>query len=165
MPSYRSRPPRTWPVRRISIPDGSGSNGIGISPDGSTVYALPVVQGDGGPGVIARISTATDTYSSGFQVNASNVLSDIAVSPDGSHAYVSSFNTVGLLPVDLDTDAVGTQITTSAQVEALQYSPDGSTVWAAVGYARVRRCSRWTWPRARSPTRSRSPGTVRPTSS
>ncbi len=118
----------------ISLGAGAfGSESLAISPNGATVYTLPGEE-SGPPGYMATLATASNTLGTPFLVNRDNVLGSVAASPDGHSAFVSSFNTTSVLPVDLTDDTVGTAVTTAGIPNAIQYSSDGSAVWLTVGF-------------------------------
>jgi YVTN family beta-propeller protein len=73
-----------------TIPVCGSSGGVAVTPDGSKVY---VVGGDvSGQGTVSVIATATNTVTATISVgnvgNVGNLLSGLAVTPDGNKVYV-----------------------------------------------------------------------------
>jgi 6-phosphogluconolactonase len=100
------------------------------SADGRTAYVLVVA---GAVGAVVPIEVAT--HSAGPAV--ANFPADpgghqhIALSPDGSMAYVSAAGAI--YPIDLATGGVGTPISTVRTAMALAVSPNGKLIYATVG--------------------------------
>jgi 6-phosphogluconolactonase len=112
-----------------------------VSPDGQTAYfvdELINITGNGGPGAdegafVIPVTVATGQAGPAIAPLAPNplgTLRHIALSPDGSIAYVSG--STGIYPVTLSTGAVGAELTTGPVTE-LAVSTNGKYVYATVG--------------------------------
>ena len=101
---------------------------ISVKPDGSRAYVADR-DGAGAAGAVSVINLATNTYL-GAPLTGVKAES-IQVLPDGARAYVGSFNSQELFPLNLTTNAFGTAIATSGNLnQGIAVTPDGSRVYS-----------------------------------
>ncbi len=108
--------------------DNSGVNptALAIAPNGNTVYVLSI---DSGPnvqavtGIVTPIDAATGT--AGTPIDVCKTASHIAISPDGTTAYITCGTSVEVL--DLATNTVTATIAVTAGSEAL--TPNSQTLY------------------------------------
>jgi DNA-binding beta-propeller fold protein YncE len=99
-----------------------------FAPDGKTAY---VTSGNGRPGMIISISTATGTL--GQPIHIAGGAAGMVFSPGGKIAYVSGrsdTNKSTIIPVNLTTDAPGQAIHISGDLFDIAITPDGKTIYA-----------------------------------
>lgn len=105
-----------------------------ITPDGKTVY---VFQYANGYKSLVPITVSNGAVGKSIPVNGANSPDELAITPDGSKAYVPDSSTGAITPVDLGTGQSGNPISVqsgspnAADDVALSISPDGSTVWVS----------------------------------
>jgi YVTN family beta-propeller protein len=113
--------------------DSTTPDGIAISPDGATAYITSSAGGTVAPDV-ARRSATTETSGTitpvslstgtiGVPIQTGGEPSGIAISADGSTAYVTDLNSGNLTPVTLATGVLGTPISVGAQPSAIALVP------------------------------------------
>ena len=107
-------------------PGGPGGFASAITPDGATVFGTNP-QDNG-------VNVFTPANDSGTTVAALNDPEGVAITPDGSTAYVAyspfTTNKGSLLPIDTATDTPGTPITLgTGSAEGVAITPDGSTAF------------------------------------
>lgn len=109
-----------------TITVGGSPDGIGIVPDGTTVYVnitsslVPITVSDNSVGTPIA-------YPANFML-------DLAITPDGSKAYVTDDTGNGVLPVDLLTQTAGTPFSVPGTTPDLDYvaiTPDGNFAYVA----------------------------------
>jgi YVTN family beta-propeller protein len=107
------------PVTGITV-TGGGPVSIAVTTNGAKGY-LPLNTGS-----VTPFNTSTNTVGTSFF--ASSGLTDVAISPDGTKAYVGngSFNTIKV--IDTATDAVST-IPVDVTPDRLALSPDGTKLY------------------------------------
>jgi YVTN family beta-propeller protein len=107
-----------------------GFVGMSISPDGGRLYAASV----GNPSVVDVIDTKTDTVATSIALPGSDVPTRIAVTPDGTHAYVTG-ETGHVWVIDTTTNATVTTIPISDGQPLLDiaFTPDGTRAYIACG--------------------------------
>jgi YVTN family beta-propeller protein len=120
--------------------DSTTPDGIAISPDGKTAYITSSVGGTVAPdietrdapasssGTITPISLSTGTL--GAPIQTGGEPSGIAISADGSTAYVTDLSNGELTPVSLATGVLGTPISVGAQPSAIALVPPAGTAAA-----------------------------------
>jgi sugar lactone lactonase YvrE len=109
-----------------TTPEGPGGFASAITPDGSTVFGTNP-QDNG-------VNVFTPASDSGTTVSALNDPEGIAITPDGSTAYVAyspfTTNKGALLPIDTATDTPGTPIALgTSSAEGVAITPDGSSAF------------------------------------
>ena len=120
---------------------GEGPEGLAITPDGATLYAAnfgayAVVNGqvmqlsDGT--TVTTIDTATDT--AGTQITVGSEPSSVAITPDGTTAYVVNLASSTVTPIDIATNSAGSPITLNATLTGtpgfqIAITPDGTTAY------------------------------------
>lgn len=105
---------------------GNEPTAIAITPDGTEAYVAN--EGGGSLSVITLKTGAVRTISlSGAQPDA------VAIDPAGNWVYVADLNGDGIIPVRVDNDAVGSELSTGAgsDPDGLAISPDGSSLYVA----------------------------------
>ena len=80
---------------------------------------------------VTAIDLATQAISAPIFVGADPVA--IAITPDGSTAYVVNNGDGTVTPIDTSTDGAGTAITVGSSPQAIAITPDGSTAYVADG--------------------------------
>jgi YVTN family beta-propeller protein len=107
-----------------------GFVGVSISPDGSRLYAASV----GNPSVVDVIDTKADDVVSSISLPSSEPPTQIRVTPDGSHAYVTG-DTGHLWVVDTTTNATVATILVSFGNPLLDiaFLPDGTRAYITCG--------------------------------
>lgn len=96
---------------------------IAITPDGSTAYVGDA--GTGTSGKVYPIALSSGTVGSGIAVGGG--APGIAISPDGSKAYVAVGS--GVVPISLPGNSAGTAIPVSGGAFAIAVTPDSKTVY------------------------------------
>ncbi len=117
---------------------------IAITPDGSTAYVTDrnasIDAGSSStPGTVTPINLATNTPGSPITVGPGPW--GIAITPDGSTAYVADGFSCGVTPIDLGSGVAGSSIATgcgpagvavaSSPVVSIRSTPDGAGYWLA----------------------------------
>jgi PGF-pre-PGF domain-containing protein len=112
---------------RTYLPIGSASRGIATAPDGGKAY---VVKLDNNVGVI---NIATNTLLKNITHENFTGIWDVAISPDGSYAYVTDDGFSGrVFVINTSTDeVVATVNTTGLSGVGIAVTPDGGTVYMA----------------------------------
>jgi len=122
----------------VGLPSGDPIYGIAITPDGSRLYIangnLVDINGNYvGSNTIAAIDIASNTRLA--TINVARQPWDIAITPDGSKAYVAGFDTVQqsgtLTVVDTATNSVLTAVGTDCCLSVPSITPDGSKVFVS----------------------------------
>jgi DNA-binding beta-propeller fold protein YncE len=110
---------------------GSLPFAIAIAPNGQTAY----VTENGGAGKVYPISLPSGHVDAPIAVGASgDGLAGIAVTPDGSKAYVSDYTKATVVPIDLADDTAGTPIDLpGTSPYAVAITPDSKTVYVSNG--------------------------------
>lgn len=108
----------------ISVADGMGA--IALTPDGSTlVYTANY-------GRVHLLDTATNKVTGTIHLTPTNgVLADVAISPDGSTAYVADAQNNLLLAASLKSKTQVNSIPVGQGPSPVAVRPDGSEVWVA----------------------------------
>jgi len=111
-------------VASFSVPYGLGA--MALTPDGSTlVYTANF-------GRVQLLSTATLKITATVQLTPTNgLLADVALSPDGSTAYVTDALNNSLLVANLQTLTQVGSIAVGTSPSPVVISPDGSEAWVA----------------------------------
>lgn len=107
-----------------------GFAGVSINPDGSRLYAASI----GNPSVVDVIDTKADAVVASIALPGSDVPTGIAVTPDGTHAYVTG-ETGHVWVIDTATNATLTTIPISDGQPLLDiaFTPDGTRAYIACG--------------------------------
>lgn len=106
-----------------------GFVGVSISPDGSRLYAASI----GNPSVVEVIDTKTNTVATTIALPDSDVPTRIAVTPDGSHAYITA-ETGHVWIIDTATNAVRTiGINDGQPLLDVAFTPDGTRAYVTCG--------------------------------
>jgi YVTN family beta-propeller protein len=112
------------PVTEISVPGGLGE--IALTPDGSTLLCTS------NAGRVVLISTASNKVTGAIHLTPNNgFLSGIAISPDGTAAYVTDAANNLLLAVDLASQTQTASIPVGTSPTTVAVTPDSSTAWIA----------------------------------
>ncbi len=111
---------------------GNGPQGIAITPDGSTAYvtdAGAVVTGQTGSigNTVSPIDLRTGVALAPITVG--NGPLAVAISPDGSTAYVANANSGSVTPIAVATNTAGTPVPLDGAPQAL--ATTGTSVWVA----------------------------------
>jgi YVTN family beta-propeller protein len=108
----------------ISVSDGMGA--MALTPDGSTlVYTANY-------GRVHLLSTATNKVTATVHLTPANgLLNGLALSPDGSTAYVADAENNLLMVADLTTQTQLARIAVGNSPSPVVISPDGSEAWVA----------------------------------
>ncbi len=110
------------PVGIINIPDGVGA--IGLTPDGSTLLCTSNF------GHVHLIATATGAITATIKFTPANgSLVGVAVSPDGSKAYVTDSGNNLLFAANLATHTQVASFPVGSSPSMLAITPDGSEAW------------------------------------
>jgi YVTN family beta-propeller protein len=102
-----------------------------VSPDGSTIYAV-VGQAGGnfGPGQVVPVSTVTGLSGTAIPIGRlDDCQTMIAITPDGSKAYVATTGANTATPINLTTGKAEKAITVGSAPMGLAISPDGATAY------------------------------------
>ena len=114
---------------------GVMATAIAITPDGSTAYVVNNCGSDltcsGGDGSVTPIDTTTDSAGTPIATNPFPIA--IAVTADGSTAYVSTQGDGVVIPIDTATDTTGVPISVGDPTSAIAVTPGGSTLYVAMG--------------------------------
>jgi hypothetical protein len=117
--------PCTLPNVAWGMRSHTGWQGIVISPNNKTAYIPIATAADGG----AIASVNLQTGSAGRTVALPFPAASMAISPDGNTGYVESWTSNVVTPVALGTGMVAPGIRVAPGIEAITFSPDGSTVY------------------------------------
>ncbi len=130
----------TWPGGHSLVPIDTATltagkpipieapRGLAIAPDGLTAW----VSGGSGDNSLYPVNLATDKVGAPLTVDTNHSAASVAISPDGSTAYVSD-QFGGLVPVDLTTETVGTTINLSSGPSETAIAPNGHTAYVDAG--------------------------------
>jgi YVTN family beta-propeller protein len=107
-----------------------GFVGVSISPDGSRLYAASV----GNPSVVDVIDTKTDDVVTSIPLPSSEPPTQIRVTPDGSHAYVTG-DRGHLWVIDTTTSATVATVAVSFDnwLQDIAFAADGSRAYVTCG--------------------------------
>jgi YVTN family beta-propeller protein len=119
--------PSNYSPAETDIDVGINPEYLAVSPDGSQLWVADTgpQTGPGSPTDIDVISTATDTVSATLRLPSAPA--EIAFSPDGSTAYVTTAD--GLWIFDAASDTVTGAMSGLGDPHGIAVSPDGSTVY------------------------------------
>ncbi len=91
--------------------------------------------GDGNGDTVTPINLATNTAGTTFTVNSSGGFTDIAITPNGTTAYVTQAitNEIGntVTPIDLATNTVEPAIAVADQPFGIAITPNGTTAYVS----------------------------------
>jgi YVTN family beta-propeller protein len=108
----------------IRVPGGMGA--LALTPDGSTLVCT------GNKGLVHLISTATYKITATIQFTPANgLLTGLALSPDGSTAYVADSENNLLLVANIQTQTQQASIAVGTSPSTVVITPDGSEAWVA----------------------------------
>ncbi|AQA03202.1 hypothetical protein BVC93_13110 [Mycobacterium sp. MS1601] len=99
-----------------------------VSPDGASLYiaALVVDLGAGtGTYVVKVIDTGTNTVRASIPLG-DNGLTDLALTPDGTYAYVTTFEDKAVAVIDTATNTVTATIQVNGSPSEVAFTPDGA---------------------------------------
>ena len=120
---------------------GQGPEGLAITTDGATLYAAnfgafgvvngQVIQLSNGT-TVTPIDTATDT--AGTPITVGSEPSSLAITPNGTTAYVVNFASSTATPIDIATNSAGSPIPLNAMLTGtpgfqIAITPDGTTAY------------------------------------
>jgi YVTN family beta-propeller protein len=117
-----------------AIPVGISPFAVAITPDGTTAYVVnygpcPFPSCGAPPGTISIIDTASNTVV-GSPIQVGEHPYDIAITPDGTAAYVTNFYSNTVSVIDTATNAVvGSPIHVGSGPRGIAITPDGSTAY------------------------------------
>jgi YVTN family beta-propeller protein len=115
-------------VRQLAVPAGHVPLGVSFSADGGQALVLAAVAA-GGPGTLLRFDVSSGSAHSPIPLG--NRPTGIAVSPDGSVAFVTNQADNTLSRIDLAAGVVNTTVPTGLAPTGVVFSPDGSEVLVA----------------------------------
>ena len=109
-----------------------GPTAIAITPDGKTAYVASLSEDPARryvprPGVVTPISLATGIP--GTPITVGKFPSSIAITPDGTTAYVANYFDSTVTPIRLATGTPGTPITVARGPAAIAITQDGHTAY------------------------------------
>lgn len=108
----------------------SGFVGVSISPDGSLLYAAS----GGNPSVVDVINTKTDAVVASIALPGSDAPTQIAVTPNGSHAYVTGeTGLVWVIDTTTNTTVATIPITDGQPLLDIAFTPDGTRAYITCG--------------------------------
>ncbi len=115
-----------------TIPVGISPEGVAVSPDGSRVYVTNQCASSSSSnctnGTVSVIDTASGLVTASIPVGSEPI--GVAVSPDGSHVYVTNFGSNTVSVIDMAT-AVTATIPVGTHPIGVAVSSDGSHVYVA----------------------------------
>jgi YVTN family beta-propeller protein len=115
-----------------TIPAGASPQSVVISPDGGTLYVADSGDvSDDEAGTITVISTATDGITGTISMGDYAGAAAVALSPDGTTAYVANAESNAVSVIDLTTDAVIATIPVGLYPDSLTVTTDGRSVYVA----------------------------------
>ncbi len=114
----------------ISIASNSGISSIAISPNGATAYVavVPAAQANG---VVVPIDLATGTPEPGIPVGPDPIA--IAITPDGSTAYVVDSGDGTITPIALPSGTPDPRVAVGGNPVDIAITPDGSSAYVMDG--------------------------------
>jgi YVTN family beta-propeller protein len=107
-----------------------------VANSGDSLYSAP-----GAINTVTPVNLVTGTAGSAITVG--NNPDGIAITPDGSTAYVTNSGGNTVTPINVSTDAPGAPITVGTTPDAIAITPNGSTAYAANGGPTRSRRSIW----------------------
>jgi YVTN family beta-propeller protein len=85
-----------------------------------------------------RVDLATQTTAAGIDfLSGEGTAPAVAITPDGTRAYVTSRAKSGVVPIDVATNAPGTSIPTGPEPLGIAITPDGTRAYVADGLGEV----------------------------
>jgi YVTN family beta-propeller protein len=105
---------------------------VAVSPNGGMAYALVASVDQPAPsqGTVYPVNLSTDAVGTGLTVGQIGpYTSTIAITPDGSTAYVTNSAGDTVVPVNLGTWKAGPAITVGSDPSSIAFSPDGGTAY------------------------------------
>lgn len=105
------------------IPAGDGPYSMAVAPNGKTLY----VGNSNGVGDLTVIDTQTNKPTGSIVLGISTAT--IAISPDGTTAYVTASGEDLIVPVNLQTNTAGTPFPVGGVPWGVAFAPDGKTAW------------------------------------
>jgi YVTN family beta-propeller protein len=114
----------------ISVADDGAVSSIAISPSGATAYVSVVPEAQAS-GLVVPIALATGTVEPAIPVGPVPVA--IAITPDGSTAYVVNSGDGTVTPIDLTTEAAYPPLQVGGNPVAIGITPDGDTAYVMDG--------------------------------
>jgi YVTN family beta-propeller protein len=107
---------------------------IAVTPDGKTVYVANTWENTGRPasalGTVTPIATATSRPGPAIQVGSEPWA--FAITPDGTTAYVASWQGGTVTPIATATNTAGAPIEVGEGARAIVITPDGTTAYVGV---------------------------------
>ncbi len=104
-----------------------GGHAIVITPDGATTYVVSTPNPDSYQGVVAPIHVATNT--SGRPIRVGKAPSHIAITPDGTMAYVTNLGSGTVTPIRVVNGTADKAIRVGMAPADLTITPDGKVVY------------------------------------
>jgi len=116
-----------------TIPVFSAPLQVQITPDTKTAIVTSFANG------ISFIDTSTNKVVATIATDSDTNPSGIAISPDGTRAYVTSFNNTGsnVLVVDIQQTKILSQISVDAYPQSIFLSPDGSVAYVTFPFGNL----------------------------
>ncbi len=119
---------RGHPVRCARLDHGvRGGHAIVITPDGATTYVVSTPNPDSYQGVVAPTHVATNT--SGRPIRVGKAPSHIAITPDGTMAYVTNLGSGTVTPIRVVNGTADKAIRVGMAPADLTITPDGKVVY------------------------------------
>ncbi|MEU2113529.1 beta-propeller fold lactonase family protein [Streptomyces sp. NPDC019507] len=118
----------------VTIPVGDGSRGVGVTPDGTRVYVANLSSDtvsviDTATNTVSVIDTATNTVTATVPVG--NLPFGVAVTPDGTRAYVANELDDTVSVIDTATHTVLATVPVGTQPAGVAVTPDGTRAHVA----------------------------------
>lgn len=113
---------------------GNEPHAVVASPDGRRAYVINNGNGVPGSSTMSVIDTAADSASVSTviaTIKVGNEPIDVAVSPDGRHAYVTDLYDGSVQVIDTATNSLTTKILLGGPLGGIAVSPDGKHVYVA----------------------------------
>jgi len=104
-----------------------GASALAVAPGGGTAYVLAMPDSDSQQGSVVPVQVRASTAGTPIKVGLSPL--QIAVTPDGTMAYVANYASASVTPIRLAGGRAGPAIAAGKIPTRLAASPDGTTVY------------------------------------
>jgi YVTN family beta-propeller protein len=117
----------------VTVPVGTGPEGVAASPDGTRVYVTNINYG--GPGTVSVIDTANNKVTATVPIGYKYSPLGVSVTPDGTKVYVADRDINCVSVIDTGTSKVTATVNVGKEPWEVAVSPDGTKVFVTNRYS------------------------------